>query len=85
MRQERGRSALVMRCIDVVGGSPTLLSGNRRATFLGRGNSGGVSSLRFGRAFDVVDVADSVNGSERLEGEVVAFVEVADFYDILIE
>ena len=47
--------------------------------------AGGGLPLRFGSVFDVVDVADTVDGSERVEGEVVAFVEVADFDDILIE
>ena len=38
-----------------------------------------------GVILNVVDVANAVHCSKRIEGEVVAFVEIAHFYYVLIE
>ena len=38
-----------------------------------------------GTILNVVDVTNAVHRTERIEGEVVALVEVTDFYDVLIE
>ncbi len=38
-----------------------------------------------GTILNIVDVTNAVHSTERIEGEVVALVEVTDFYDVLIE